>query len=311
MQNKKIFVAGHRGLVGAALLRRLAREDCQLMTVPRNNLDLRRQDVVAQWFAANKPDIVILAAARVGGIGANAAFPADFIADNLAIQSNVIQAAHDYDVQKLLFLGSSCIYPRDVAQPIQEDALLSGPLEPTNEPYALAKIAGLKMCQAFRRQYQRDFISAMPCNLYGPGDRYDVAGSHVIPALLLKMHQAAQQRAPHVDLWGTGTPLREFMYVDDLADALIFLLQHYSDGMPVNVGSGDEISIADLAKQIAQVTGYKGAIHFDPAMPDGTPRKVLDCTRLRSVGWNPPLTPLSAGLAQSYDDFQARMRDAA
>lgn len=311
LRHKKIYVAGHAGLVGAALCRRLAAEDCVVLTAPRAVLDLRDAAAVGAWFARHKPDIVIMAAARVGGIAANAALPVDFLHDNLAMTVNVIHAAHVHDVEKLLFLGSSCIYPRDAAQPIREEALLSGPLEPTNEAYALAKIAGVKLCESYRRQYKRDFITAMPCNLYGPGDRYDAAGSHVIPALLLKMREAARSGADSVTLWGTGRALREFMYVDDLADALVFLLRHYNGEGPINVGSGAEISIAALAQAIAAVTGFTGRIDFDSLHPDGTPRKIMDSSRLRALGWDRAPLPLAEGLVRAYADFTGRARDAA
>ena len=270
-------------------------------------MDLRRQAAVEEWFTREKPDMVVLAAARVGGIGANVASPADFIYDNMMIEANVISAAHRAGVEKLLFIGSSCIYPREAAQPIVEGALLSGPLEPTNEAYAVAKIAGIKLCQSYRRQHGCDFIAAMPSNLYGPGDRYDAQGSHVIPALMLKMHEA---RGP-VTLWGTGTPLREFMYVDDLADALVFLLKDYSGEEIVNVGSGQEVSIRQLAGLVAETTRYEGEIVFDSSHPDGTPRKVMDCARLRALGWTPELTSLRDGLRLAYADFRDRARHVA
>lgn len=307
LQNKRIFVAGHGGLVGGAVVRRLRREDCNILTVPRAQLDLRRQAAVEDWFAREKPDMVVLAAARVGGIGANVASPADFIYDNMMIEANVIHAAHRAGVEKLLFLGSSCIYPRAAAQPITEEALLSGPLEPTNEAYAVAKIAGIKLCQSYRRQHGCDFIAAMPCNLYGPGDRYDAQGSHVIPALMLKMHGARKA----VTLWGTGAPLREFMYVDDLADALVFLLQNYSGEEIVNIGSGQEVSIRQLSALVAEVVRFEGDIVFDSSHPDGTPRKVMDCTRLRALGWAPELTGLRDGLRLAYADFMERTRHVA
>ena len=307
LRNKRVFVAGHAGLVGAAAVRRLCREGCDILTVPRARLDLRVQADVGAWFAREKPEIVVLAAARVGGIGANAAFPADFIYDNMMIEANVIHAAHGAGVEKLLFLGSSCIYPRDCAQPIREEYLMTGPLEPTNEAYATAKIAGINLCQSYRRQYGCDFIAAMPCNLYGPGDRYEAEGSHVIPAMMMKMQRAAGD----VTLWGTGTPLREFMYADDLADALVFLLKNYSGAQVMNVGSGQEVSIAQLAHMIADVTGFEGRIVFDTARPDGTPRKVLDCGRIRAMGWDAELMPLRDGLRLAYADFTAGMRDVA
>ncbi len=304
LPGKKIWVAGHNGMVGAACVRRLAREGCNVLTVPRAALDLRRQSEVEAWLFDNKPDAVILAAARVGGIGANSAQPADFIYDNLAIETNVIHGAHRVGVKKLLFLGSSCIYPKHAAQPIAEEALLSAALEPTNEWYAVAKIAGIKLCQAYRRQHGCDFISAMPCNLYGPGDTYDAQNSHVIPALMMKMNAARETGAKTVTLWGTGAPLREFMYVDDLADALVFLLQSYSDELHVNTGSGAEISIANLARLIADVTGYRGGISFDASKPDGTPRKLMDSSRLNGMGWRAS-TKLEDGLKQAWKSYKA------
>lgn len=288
-------------MVGSALVRRLRGEECDILTC---RADLREQEAVRRWIGRERPDAVIVAAARVGGIAANSARPADFLYDNLAIATHVIHESYRAGVGKLLFLGSSCIYPREAAQPIAEEALLSGPLEPTNEWYAVAKIAGLKMCQAYRRQYGCDFIAAMPCNLYGPGDTYDARQSHVIPALLMKMHEAREAGLARVTLWGTGAPLREFMHVDDLADALLFLLTRYSGEAPVNAGSGEEVSIADLAARIARVTGYRGAFVFDPAQPDGTPRKLMDSGRLRAMGWAPSRT-LDDGLADAYDWYLA------
>lgn len=302
LAHKKIWVAGETGLVGSALCRRLARENVHLISAPRAALDLTLQSDTEDWLAEQKPDVVILAAAKVGGIGANAASPAEFIRDNLAISQNVIHGAYRAGVKKLLFLGSSCIYPKFAAQPMAEDSLLTGALEDTNQWYAIAKIAGLKMCQAYRRQYGCDFISAMPTNLYGPGDRYDENISHVIPALLLKFHRAKMNREPSVTLWGTGSPLREFLYVDDLADALAHLLIHYSDEAPVNVGSGQEISIADLAVLVRDVTGYQGDIRFDPSKPDGTPRKLVDSSKINAMGWAAK-TPLKTGIERTYDAF--------
>lgn len=310
LRNKKIWVAGHNGLVGGAVVRRLRREDCEILAVDKSVLDLRRQAEVEAWVDRNRPDAVVLAAARVGGIKANSDFPADFIYDNLAIETNVIHAAHTAGVKKLLFLGSSCIYPKDAAQPISEGALLSAALEPTNEWYAVAKIAGIKLCQAYRRQHGCDFISAMPCNLYGPGDTYDALRSHVIPALIMKMHTAKDQEAQSVELWGTGTPLREFLYVDDLADALVFLLENYSADEPVNVGSGADISIAALAAEIAAATNYAGDISFNPAYPDGVMRKLLNSSRLRAMGWD-PRTALRDGLAAACADYRERIARAA
>ena len=300
---KRVYVAGDRGMVGAALVRRLMREDCQVITAPRG-LDLREQAEVREWFASNRPEVVLVAAAKVGGIAANDAFPGTFLYDNLMIEANVIEAARIAGVAKLLFLGSSCIYPRLAAQPIGEDALLTGPLEPTNEWYAIAKIAGIKLCQAYRRQFGCDFISAMPTNLYGPGDNYDLASSHVLPALLRKVHEAKLAGAPSITLWGTGTPLREFLHVDDLADACIFLLQRYSDEGHVNVGSGHDLSIRDLASLVCRVVGFEGKIEHDLTKPDGTPRKLMDSGRLAAMGWQSGIS-LEQGIAGVYRSFAA------
>ena len=306
---RRIWVAGHRGLVGASLVRyfRDHYPQCEILTASRDTLDLRRQDETERWIAHNKPDAIILAAATVGGIGANAARPVDFLYDNLAIATNVIHAAAVQNVGKLLFLGSSCIYPRDCAQPIAEESLLSGALEPSNEWYAIAKIAGLKLCQAYRRQGGHDFIAAMPCNLYGPGDRFDLEQSHVIPALMMRFDHARRAGDSCVTLWGTGRPLREFLYIDDLADALVTLLANYSGEGPVNIGAGAEISIADLAVKIARVTGYNGRIEWDSSKPDGTPRKVMDSSRMRALDWVPQ-TGLDDGLATAWD-WYVRNRD--
>lgn len=306
---RRIWVAGHRGLVGASLVRyfRDHYPQCEILTASRDTLDLRRQDETERWIAHNKPDAIILAAATVGGIGANAARPADFLYDNLAIATNVIHAAAVQNVGKLLFLGSSCIYPRDCAQPIAEESLLSGALEPSNEWYAIAKIAGLKLCQAYRRQGGHDFIAAMPCNLYGPGDRFDLEQSHVIPALMMRFDHARRTGDSCVTLWGTGRPLREFLYIDDLADALVTLLANYSGEGPVNIGAGAEISIADLAVKIAHVTGYNGRIEWDSSKPDGTSRKIMDSSRMRALDWAPQ-TALDDGLATAWD-WYVRNRD--
>ena len=285
LTGKRIFIAGHRGMVGRALIRRLQSEDCTVLTALREELDLTRQADVEDWFAQYKPDAVIMAAAKVGGILANQNAPVDFLLNNLLIETNTINAAFKSGVEKFLLLGSSCIYPKFAAQPISEDALLTGPLEPTNEAYAIAKIAGLKLCEAFRRQHGSDFISAMPCNLYGSHDNFDLETSHVIPALIRKIHEAKISGAPNVTLWGTGTPLREFLFVDDLADALVFILQNYSDASPLNVGSNVEVTIAALAQTIADVIGYQGNFSHDSTKPDGTPRKLLDSTRLQNLGW--------------------------
>lgn len=299
LKGKKIWVAGHLGMVGSALLRRLASEDCVILSAERQALDLRDQAKTRQWIAAQKPDVIVIAAARVGGILDNRDHPADFLADNLMIAANIIPAAYEAGVEKLLFLGSSCIYPRDAAQPISEEALLSGKLEETNEAYALAKIAGLKLCEAYRRQYGCDFISAMPCNLYGPGDRFDAEKSHVIPALIMKAHAAKISGAAHMEVWGSGTPRREFLYVDDLADALVFLLKNYSGAGPVNIGAGSDISIAELARAVCEAIGFKGDIVYDRTKPDGTPRKLMDSGRIYRAGWRPQ-TGLAEGLARSY-----------
>ncbi|MEO1291840.1 MAG: GDP-L-fucose synthase [Pseudomonadota bacterium] len=296
---KRVWIAGHRGMVGQALLRRLSSEGCTCLSVERTTLDLRRQEAVERWMQTNRPDIVFLAAAKVGGIHANRSFPAEFLYDNLMIEANIIHAAKDVGVEKLVFLGSTCIYPKLAPQPIREESLLSGPLEPTNEWYAIAKIAGIKLAQSYRRQYGCDFISAQPTNLYGPGDNFDLENSHVIPALMRKAHEAKLRGDPTMEIWGSGTPLREFLHVDDLADALVFLAQRYSGEEIVNIGSGDEISIADLARQIASVVGFEGEVVLNSAMPDGTPRKATDVSRLSGLGWR-ATTPLGEGLAATY-----------
>ena len=302
LRGKRVYVAGHRGMVGAAITRRLASEGCDILVAGRDVLDLKDQAQVRDWFAAERPDAVFLAAAKVGGILANDSFPADFLYDNLMIEANVIEAAHRSGVGKLLFLGSSCIYPKFAPQPIQEDALLTGPLEPTNEWYAVAKIAGIKLAQAYRRQHGCDFISAMPTNLYGPGDNYDLKGSHVLPALIRKAHDAKVTGRDSFELWGTGTPKREFLHVDDLADACVHLMQQYSDMPHVNIGSGNDISIRDLATLVSEVIGFEGDVVCDPAKPDGTPRKLMDSTRLYATGWQPRIE-LRAGIAGAYREF--------
>ncbi len=302
LKGKRVWVAGHRGMVGSAIVRRLADEDCDVLQAGRDVVDLRDQSGVLAFLQDTKPDAVFLAAAKVGGILANDTRPAEFLAENLMIQTNVIHAAHQADVQKLLFLGSTCIYPRLAPQPMPEDALLTGPLEPTNEWYAIAKIAGLKMCQAYRKQYGRDYISAMPTNLYGPGDNYDPKGSHVLPAFLNKIHQAKVDGATEVEIWGTGTPRREFLHVDDLADALVFLMQNYSGDVALNVGVGDDISIADLAQLVADTVGWQGSFTFDRSKPDGTPRKLVDVSRLTALGWTARIS-LRDGIARTYQDY--------
>ncbi|MCL4677943.1 MAG: GDP-L-fucose synthase [Alphaproteobacteria bacterium] len=304
LAGKRVFVAGETGMVGSALVRRLQSENVQLISAPREALDLRDQVAVGAWMARNRPEVVVLCAARVGGILDNALHPADFFYDNMMITVNVIHAAYQAGVGRLLYLGSSCIYPQDAAQPMAEDSLLGGALEPTNEAYALAKIAGVKMAAYYRAQYGCDFISAMPCNLYGPGDRYDATRSHVIPALILKAHAAKFAGAP-LRVWGSGQALREFLYVDDLADALVFLLKHYSGAGPVNVGSGVETPISELAEKIADCVGCKGWVEFDTTKPEGVLRKVMDSSRIFSAGWR-PATSLDDGLKRAYADYLAR-----
>ena len=306
LKGKSVWVAGHRGMVGAALLRRLAREDCRVLTVDRGGLDLRRQADVERWVVGQKPDVVIVAAATVGGIHANNAYPATFLYDNLTIETNVIEAAHRARVLKLLFLGSSCIYPREAEQPIREESLLTGPLEPTNEWYAVAKIAGIKLCQAYRRQYGCDYISAMPTNLYGPGDNYHPENSHVAAALIARFHQAVQESRETVTIWGSGKPRREFMHVDDLADALVFLLENYSDEAHINVGTGGDVTIRELAELIAGISGWRGRLTFDTARPDGTPRKLIDGSRLQALGWRPSIS-LRDGFADTYRWYAANI----
>jgi GDP-L-fucose synthase len=304
LTGKRIFVAGHRGMVGSALVRRLERENCTILTVSRDQVDLCNQAAVNGWLAHEKPDAVILAAAKVGGILANSAYPVDFLSDNLAMQSNVIDGAFRLGVEKLMFLGSSCIYPKAAPQPIPESALLTGPLEPTNEWYAIAKIAGLKLCQAYRRQYDADFISVMPTNLYGPGDNYHPDNSHVIPALLRKAHEAKLADAPSMTIWGTGTPRREFLHVDDAADAMVHVMKVYSGDSHVNIGTGTDVTILELATMVAKAVGYTGAIETDPSKPDGTPRKLMDGTLLASLGWTAS-TPLEEGLLSAYNAFRS------
>jgi len=299
-KDARIYVAGHRGLVGAALVRRLTAAGYrQLLLRDRRELDLTECHAVRAFFEEYRPEYVILAAAKVGGIHANNTAPAEFIQQNLLIQANVIDAAYRHGARKLLFLGSSCIYPRLAPQPISEDALLTGPLEPTNEWYAIAKIAGLKTCQAYRRQYGFDAIAAMPTNLYGPGDNFDLQTSHVLPALIRKFHEAKLRNEPRVVVWGSGTPRRELLHVDDLADALVFLLERYSDERLINVGTGTDLTIRELAELVSKVVGFEGGLEFDASKPDGTPRKQLDVSRLSALGWA-ARTPLAAGVAATY-----------
>jgi GDP-L-fucose synthase len=299
LQDKRVWVAGHRGMAGSALVRRLASENCQVITVGRDRVDMRRQNDVENWMASEKPQVVFLAAAKVGGILANNSYPAEFLYDNLMIEANIIHAAWKTGVEKLVFLGSTCIYPKLAPQPIPEEALLTGPLEPTNEWYAIAKIAGIKLCQAYRRQYGCDFIAAQPTNLYGPGDNYDLNNSHVLPALLRKAHEAKINAAKSMTVWGTGQPLREFLHVDDLADAAVFLAKHYSGEGHINIGSGEEISIRGLAELICKIVGFKGDLMFDATKPDGTMRKLSDVAKLNALGWSKAMT-LEAGLAALY-----------
>jgi GDP-L-fucose synthase len=304
LAGKRVFVAGHRGMVGAAIARRLQSERCEILTAPRHTLDLKDQAAVRDWFAREKPDAVFLAAAKVGGILANDSYPADFLYDNLMIEANVVEAAFRSGVEKLLFLGSSCIYPKLAPQPIPEEALLTGPLEPTNEWYAIAKIAGIKLAQAYRRQHGCDFISAMPTNLYGPGDNYDLANSHVLPALIRKAHEAKVSGARELVIWGTGTPLREFLHVDDCADALVHVIKCYSAEQHINVGSGTDVTIKELARTVADVVGFNGEIVHDLTKPDGTPRKLMSGDRLAALGWRPQIG-LAEGIAGAYRDFLA------
>jgi GDP-L-fucose synthase len=299
LPGKKIWVTGHAGMVGSAIVRRLASESCEILTTSRTVLDLRRQERVEAWVRSHQPDVAVVAAATVGGILANEARPAEFIADNIMIATNIIDSARICGVEKLLFLGSSCIYPRMAPQPIPESALLSGPLEATNQWYAVAKIAGIKMCQAYRRQYGCDFISAMPTNLYGPGDNFDPISSHVLAALLSKAHRAKREARSEIEVWGTGTPRRELMYVDDLADAVVHLLKTYSAEEPVNVGVGYDVTIHELANMVMSVVGLDGQIRFDTSKPDGTPRKLMDSGRLFATGWRPQ-TSLEEGLQKVY-----------
>jgi GDP-L-fucose synthase len=300
----RVFVAGHRGMAGSALLRRLGQEACDILVAERSDFDLTRQDQTERYLSANKPDVVIIAAARVGGIFANDHFPVDFLADNLAIALNCIQASHHAGVRKLVFLGSSCVYPKFANQPMREEELLTGELEPTNQWYAVAKIAGLKLCEAYRRQYGDDFIAVMPTNLYGPGDNYHPQHSHAVAALIRRFHEAKVANAPRVVVWGTGTPRREFLYVDDFADACVFLLKHYSGSQFLNIGVGEDITIADFARLVAEVVGFTGEITFDPSKPDGTPRKLVDISRLKALGWSAK-TSLRDGLAKAYAHFQS------
>ena len=298
---KKVFLAGHNGMVGSAIFRRLSIENCDLITAPRQELDLSDGSKTREFMLYHRPDIIIMAAARVGGIVANNTYPVEFLYENLNIQNSVLAAAHEANVARLLFLGSSCIYPKHADQPIKEEALLTGPLEATNEAYAIAKIAGLKLVEAYRRQYGRDWISAMPTNLYGPGDSYHPENSHVLPALIRKFHEAKISGANSVTIWGSGAPRREFMHSDDLADALVFLLKNFSGDQHINVGTSDEVSIKELAMLIMEITQINVSLNFDPTKPDGTPRKLMDSSKLKSLGWAPKMT-LRDGIKQLYDE---------
>ena len=304
LKGKRIFVAGHKGMVGSAVVRRLASEDCEIITADRKTVDLKRQTDVEAFFRDTRPQGVIMAAAKVGGILANDSFPADFLYDNLIIEANITQAAFQSEVEKFLFLGSSCIYPKLANQPIEESALLTGPLEPTNEWYAIAKIAGIKLMQAYRKQHGVDYISAMPTNLYGPGDNFDLSSSHVLPALIRKVHHAKQDGLQEVVVWGTGTPRREFLHCDDCADALVFLMKSYSDAEHVNVGSGEDVTILELTQMVCEIVGFKGNIVHDLNKPDGTPRKLMSADKLRGMGWAPKIG-LIEGIASTYEYFKA------
>lgn len=302
LEGQRVWVAGHRGMVGSAVVRRLAGEGCVLVGLDEPRADLRRQDVVEALIGRLRPDAIVMAAAKVGGILANETYPAEFLYDNLMIEANVIGAAHAHDVKRLLFLGSSCIYPKMAPQPIEETALLTGPLEPTNEYYAIAKIAGIKLAQAYRRQYGRDYISAMPTNLYGPGDNFDLQSSHVLPALIRKAHEAKMRGEGELVVWGTGSPRREFLHADDCADALVFLLKTYSDEAHVNVGSGQDLTILELTEMVCAIVGFEGRIVHDLGKADGTPRKLMSAERLRAMGWAPRIG-LRDGIAQTYRWF--------
>ena len=302
LAGKRVWVAGHAGMVGQALVRRLASEKCEILTASHSELDLCDQAATRAWLARMRPDAVFVAAAKVGGILANDSWPADFLFDNLTIAANVIDGARRVGAGKLLFLGSSCIYPREARQPLSEEALLTGPLEPTNQWYAIAKIAGIKLCQAYRRQYGCDFISAMPTNLYGPGDNFDLASGHVIPALIHKADDARRRSESHLEVWGTGTPRREFLYVDDCADACVHLMQHYSGESHINVGCGTDVTISELARLVCAAVGFEGELIFDTSKPDGTPRKLLDVSRLFALGWKPRVS-LEEGLARAYKAY--------
>ena len=302
LRGKRVWVAGHRGMVGSAIVRRLEQENCEVFIADRQTADLRRQESTEAFIARTKPQAVFLAAARVGGILANSTYPVDFLYDNLMIATNVIEASWRGSVEKLCFLGSSCIYPKHAPQPISEDALLTGPLEPTNQWYAVAKIVGIKLCEAYREQHGADFISAMPTNLYGPGDKFDLQTSHVMPALIRKAHEAKLANQSRIEVWGTGTPRREFLHVDDCADAVIHLMQHYSGSNHINVGSGDDLTIRELTEMVCRIVGFAGTIAYDQSKPDGTPRKLIDSGRIQETGWRPRIT-LEQGIRLTYEWF--------
>ena len=304
LAGKRVWVAGHHGMVGSALVRRLASENCEVLTADRQYVDLTRQEATEHWVDSVRPHAVFVAAAKVGGIAANNSYPAEFLYQNLAIAANVVHAAWQNGVEKLLFLGSSCIYPKLAPQPISEDALLTGPLEPTNEWYAIAKISGIKLCQAYREQYGCDFISAMPTNLYGPGDSYDLATSHVLPALIRKAHEAKLRNQRELVVWGTGTPRREFLHVDDCADALVHIMKAYSEPEHINVGFGDDLTILELTRLVCDVVGFKGELRHDLSKPDGTPRKLMNSEKLRALGWRPQIG-LREGVTRTYRAFLA------
>lgn len=307
LDGKRVFVAGHRGMVGGAIVRALAAHDCTILTATRDDVDLRDQAEVRIWMERHRPDAVFVAAAKVGGILANDLYPAEFLYDNLMIEANIVEAARRVAVEKLLLLGSSCIYPKFAPQPIHESALLTGPLEPTNEWYAIAKIAGIKLVEAFRRQYSCDFISAMPTNLYGTGDNYDLQNSHVLPALIRKAHEAKEAREDKMVIWGSGSVRREFLHADDCADACVFLMQHYSDAEHVNIGSGSDLAIIDLAKMVCKVVGFDGEIVRDMSKPDGTPRKLMSSDKISAMGWQPKIG-LEEGLQRTYREFLETVR---
>jgi len=302
---KRVWIAGHTGMVGSALVRRLTSEDCTLLTAGRAELDLTRQADVENWVEANKPDLVLLAAAKVGGIIANRDFPADFSYDNQVIQTNIMHAAFKAGAEKLVFLGSACMYPRDAKQPLVEDQLMTGPLEPTNEAYGTAKLAGMQLCQSFRRQHGADFITVLPTNSYGPNDNYDPVTSHVPAALMVKCHEAKESGAPHIEVWGSGKPARDFLHVDDMVDAIISVTRHYSDEAPINIGSGTETSISELAEAIAGAVGFGGDLKFDASKPDGALRKILDSKKLTALGWKPRYS-LQSGMKHAYDWYREK-----